>query len=50
MPTDVEIHSNIENGLLETRQYGKKRVEHLMKQEFLSREISFMIPYNAVLK
>ena len=44
MATVVEIPSNITNGLLQARQFGTERVEHLMKKRFLSREISFYDP------
>ena len=41
MTTDVEITSNITNGLLSARQYGTERIENIMEKRFLSRGINF---------
>ena len=41
MTTDVEITSNVTNGLLSARQYGTERIENFMEKRFLSRGINF---------
>ena len=44
MATDVEIPSNIKNGLLPTRKNGTERKESFMKKRLLYREVSFYDP------